>query len=157
MKKINLKTLYFLLPLVVLSCNDMAKTTSTISTTSSPIITPSVSITQSPSPLVSINPSPIQTTIESIKPIPTATTEVKTSPTISPILSSEEQNNLKAKSIIDNRCSKCHSGIKTGGYDFKELKDVISSKSTIKSIIKSGKMPPNNSMTKEELDFIDKW
>ncbi|MFN8577312.1 MAG: hypothetical protein U0354_10680 [Candidatus Sericytochromatia bacterium] len=161
MKKNNLRNLYFLFSLVLLSCNDVTKNTSTISTASSPISTSSVSVSQNPSPLVSISPSTIPTTIESIKPNPSITPSVSISQnpssTVSPVLSIEEQNNLKVKSIIDNRCSKCHSGIKTGGYDFKELKDVINSKSTIKSVIKSGKMPPNNSMTKEELNFIDKW
>ena len=129
---------------------------------STKILTPSVNPTITPTPVIATS-SPVTTpiptpslTIESVKPVVTSTPIIP-NPTNTPIVNNEEQRNLTIKAIIDNRCGKCHSGIKLGGYDFKELSEVINSKSTIKGVVKSKRMPPNNNMTQEERNSIESW
>jgi len=138
--------------LLITSCSEIS--TKVVSTSPSSTNSP---INILPSPVVTTNPTnnPI---VESVKPSLTPTPTIPV-PTNSPIINNEEQRNLTIKSIIDNRCAKCHSGIKLGGYDFKELNDVINSKSAIKGVVKSGRMPSGNvtGMTQEERNSIESW
>lgn len=151
----NIKNKFILAVLFIIStgCTEPQKI---INSTATPVISASANIIATPS----LTPSVTQTVA------PTSTPQVSATPapsvTPSPVqtnISTEEQSNLKIKAIIDLRCSKCHSAAKLGGYSFNTLNDIVSAKSAIKGVVKSGRMPSGNvtNMTQEERNAVDSW
>ena len=171
------KNLLFLGLIIIYSCNQEQKTTTQVDkiketvkpSVQMPIESVKPEITATPK----VTPSSIQTSI--VTPIPTTNPTstpsviVSTIPTIAPSANptaistpqtNEKPSILTIKTIIENRCSKCHSAsFKTAGFGFSTEKEIVDTKSSIKSAVKDKRMPQGNvtSMTEEERKLIDQW